>query len=249
MIARVRVLASKCSSTAAARSSALAQAASSWRSRARACRPKASSTSGGWCRYSARSTAWSRSASASMPRWRPARRSSARSWVRVSFAAARGGGGGGEDGAGLGAQQAVALVGEGGEDGRVVLAQQRAQLVVRAGAVPDRVLLGAGEHGDRLGQFGVGGQRPVRGQVGAQDVGQHQRVAGVGLLAAPPSAGPGSGTTAIGLIANTVASGGAQARPPAGRGWSRSPPGSAPRRCRRPRRAAAAARRTRPRRR
>jgi hypothetical protein len=35
-----------------------------------------------------------------------------------------GGGGGGEDGAGVGAQQAVTFVGEGRDDPRVVLAQQ-----------------------------------------------------------------------------------------------------------------------------
>ena len=97
---------------------------------------------------------------------------------------------------------------------------------MRAGAVPDRVLLGAGQHRDGLGQFGVGGQRAVRGQVGAQDVGQHQRVAGVGLLARRPRAGPGSGTPASGLIANTGRARWPAGRRPAGRGWSRSPPGS-----------------------
>jgi hypothetical protein len=54
---------------------------------------------------------------------------------------------------------------------------------VRAGAVPDGVLLGAGEHGDGLGEFGIRGQWSVRGLVGAQDVGQHEGVPGVGLLA------------------------------------------------------------------
>jgi hypothetical protein len=54
---------------------------------------------------------------------------------------------------------------------------------VRAGAFPHRVLLGAGQHGDGLGQLGVRRQGPVRGQVGAQDVGQHERIPGVGLLA------------------------------------------------------------------
>ena len=42
---------------------------------------------------------------------------------------------------------------------------------------------GPGQHGDGLGEFGISGQRPVGGQVGAQDVGQHQCVAGVGFLA------------------------------------------------------------------
>jgi hypothetical protein len=54
---------------------------------------------------------------------------------------------------------------------------------VRAGAVPDGVLLGAGEHGDGLGEFGIRGQWSVGGLVGAQDVGQHEGVPGVGLLA------------------------------------------------------------------
>jgi hypothetical protein len=49
------------------------------------------------------------------------------------------------------------------------------------GAVPDRVLLGAGQHRDGLGQLGVGGQRPVGVQVGAQHVGQDERVAVIGF--------------------------------------------------------------------
>ena len=62
------------------------------------------------------------------------------------------------------AQQAATLVGEGVQDGRVELPQQRPQLVVRAGALPDRILLGASEHGDRLGEFGFRRQRSMRGQ-------------------------------------------------------------------------------------
>jgi hypothetical protein len=34
-----------------------------------------------------------------------------------------------------------------------------------------------------LGELGIGGQRPVGGHVGAQDVGQHECVPGVGFLA------------------------------------------------------------------
>ena len=49
------------------------------------------------------------------------------------------------------------------------------------GAVPNGVLLGAGQHRDGLGQLGVGGQRPVRVHVGAQHVGQDERVAVVGF--------------------------------------------------------------------
>jgi hypothetical protein len=44
-------------------------------------------------------------------------------------------------------------------------------------------LLGAGEYRDRLDQFGIRWQGAVGGSVGAQDVGQHERVTGVGLLA------------------------------------------------------------------
>jgi hypothetical protein len=65
----------------------------------------------------------------------------------------------------------------------VVLAQMRAKPVVRGGARPDGVLLSAGEHRDGVGELGVGGQRPVRVGVGAQDVGEHDRVAVVGLAA------------------------------------------------------------------
>ena len=48
---------------------------------------------------------------------------------------------------------------------------------MRGGAGPDGVLLGAGQHRDGLGEFAVGGQRPVRVHVGAQDVRQHDSVA------------------------------------------------------------------------
>ena len=54
---------------------------------------------------------------------------------------------------------------------------------MRGGARPDGVLLGAGEHGDRLRELGVGGQCPVRVGVGAQDVRQDDRVAVVGFAA------------------------------------------------------------------
>jgi len=43
------------------------------------------------------------------------------------------------------------------------------------------VLMGAGEHRDRLGQFTVRGQETVRVAVGAQDVGQHHNVGVVTL--------------------------------------------------------------------
>jgi hypothetical protein len=53
-----------------------------------------------------------------------------------------------------------------------VLPQQGSQLVGQLLTVPDRVLLGTGEHGDRLNQLGVGWQRPVVVCVHPQDVGQ-----------------------------------------------------------------------------
>jgi hypothetical protein len=106
----------------------------------------------------------SRVASVSMPRLRPGR-----------------GGGGGQDGAGFGPQDAAAGIGERGEEAGVVLAQVGAELVVRGGAVPDGVLLGAGQHRDGLGQLAVTGERPVDVQVGAQDAGQHERVTVIGF--------------------------------------------------------------------
>ena len=44
-------------------------------------------------------------------------------------------------------------------------------------------LLGAGQQRDRLGQFGAGGQRPVRVGAGAQEVGEHGGVAVAGFAA------------------------------------------------------------------
>jgi hypothetical protein len=55
-----------------------------------------------------------------------------------------------EDGAGLAAGQSDALYLECFQRGGEVLAQQRAELVGQLLAVPDRVLLGAGQYRDRL---------------------------------------------------------------------------------------------------
>ena len=100
-----------------------------------------------------------------------------------------------QDGAGVWAGQAVLLGLEGVQGGRVVLAQMRPDLVDELLAGPDGVLLGAGEDGDGLDLLGVGGQWPVGVHVGAQDVCQHEGVAGVGLLAgdAVPVAVSGGG--------------------------------------------------------
>ena len=93
------------------------------------------------------------------------------------------GGGGGQDGAGFGAHDAAAFALECRQEPGEVLAQVGAELVVGLGAVPDGVLLGAGQHRDGLGQLAVGGQRPVRGHVRAQDPGQHGGVQLVALAA------------------------------------------------------------------
>jgi hypothetical protein len=113
---------------------------------------------------------------------RPALRSRARSRARVSLAVGRGGRGG-QDDAGLGAHDAALGAGEGGQEAGVVLAQVGAQLVVRGDPVPHRVLLGAGQHRDGLGELAVGRQRTVGVPVGAQHVRQDDRVAVVGLAA------------------------------------------------------------------
>jgi hypothetical protein len=113
---------------------------------------------------------------------RPALRSRARSRARVSLAVGRGGRGG-QDDAGLGAHDAALGAGEGGQEAGVVLAQVGAQLVVRGDPVPHRVLLGAGQHRDGLGELAAGRQRTVRVHVRAQDVRQDDRVAVVGLAA------------------------------------------------------------------
>jgi len=76
----------------------------------------------------------------------------------------------------LAGTQADAANPEGGQRGREVLLEVRAKLAGQLPAAPRRILLGTGEHGDRLGQLGVCRQRPVRGGVGAQDVRQRHRV-------------------------------------------------------------------------
>jgi hypothetical protein len=88
----------------------------------------------------------------------------------------------GEDCAGFGAGQVGGgAAGEGGQQTRVVLAQQRSQFLRCLDAPPDRVLGGAGEHGDHLGLVAVGGQLAVGVGVGAQDVGQGHGIDVVGL--------------------------------------------------------------------
>ena len=149
-----------------------------------------------------------------MPRRRPALRSRARSWAEGERGGGGRGGRGGQDGAGFGAGDAAAGLGEGGEEAGVVLAQVGAELVVRGGARPDGVLLGAGQHRDRLGELGVGGQRPVGVHVGAQDVRQHDRVAVVGFAARDrvpvPVAGHGHRVDGVDPAAGGAQAGGQQ---------------------------------------
>jgi hypothetical protein len=70
---------------------------------------------------------------------------------------------------------------EGGHRGREEGLEQGADAVGERDLLPGGVLLGAGE--DLQGGHGgaIGRQRAVRACVGAQDVGQHHRVEGVGL--------------------------------------------------------------------
>jgi hypothetical protein len=92
----------------------------------------------------------------------------------------------GRGGRGWGEQQYLDRGGKGqigkrGQCRRVVLAEQRTDLVGDLLAIPDGVLVGASKDPHSFGEFGVGGQRSVRVGVGAQDVCQHERIAGVGL--------------------------------------------------------------------
>lgn len=77
-----------------------------------------------------------------------------------------------EQGSGDGRGEAFAEVLEDGAEAGEVLAKVGAQAVAGLGAVPDGVLLGAGQSCDGLGQLAVCGEWRVLGAVGAQDVGQ-----------------------------------------------------------------------------
>jgi hypothetical protein len=95
--------------------------------------------------------------------------------------------------------------GEGGQRGRVEFAEQLTQLVVDLDAVPDGVLLGAGQHRDRAGSLAVAGQGPVGVPVGPQDVGQHDRVQRIRLHPRDPVAFPvASGRTSMPRAAATT---------------------------------------------
>ena len=67
---------------------------------------------------------------------------------------------------------------------RKVLPERVAQPVGLADAVPDQLLVGAGEDAHRAGLVAVAGDRPVVVAVGADEVGEQPGVAGVGLGAA-----------------------------------------------------------------
>jgi hypothetical protein len=82
---------------------------------------------------------------------------------------------------GAAGQSTLGQLGERGECGWVEVFEQIADLVADLLAGPHGVLLGAGQHPDRLGQFCIGGQHSVCTGIGANDVGQQHRVGGVGF--------------------------------------------------------------------
>jgi hypothetical protein len=121
-------------------------------------------------------------ATSSSRRCRPPRLSAATIRLRVSVAPA----------AGVGAMARMARASvlarllvwsERGEEAGIELAEDGADLLQGFGPSPGRVLVGAGQHRDRLGQLGVVGQRSVDVAVGAQNVGQQHGVGVVGLAA------------------------------------------------------------------
>ena len=144
-------------------------------------------------------------------------------------------------------QPTLGQLGERGQGGRVEVVEQVADLVADLLTGPHRVLAGRGQHPDRLGQLGVGGQRPVRGSIGAHNVGQQHRVGGIGFGPRHRIPGPiprgGQRVDRIDHPGRWRA-----ARPPTIRDRFRSPPGSGARRCRRPGPTASATARSRPRR-
>ena len=97
----------------------------------------------------------------SRPRLRPAFFKMPRSWVTVSLAASAGVGAAASTARASGRVMPPRASAKAARKAGKYLAQVRAEPVVRGGAVPDGVLLGAGQHRDGLGQLGAGGQRPV----------------------------------------------------------------------------------------
>lgn len=83
----------------------------------------------------------------------------------------------------LARQQPLTFVYERLKDCRVVLAQARTEPIVSASAVPERVLLGSREDGNRSGQVGVVRQRPMLFRIGPQDVRHYKCILVIGLLA------------------------------------------------------------------
>ena len=72
---------------------------------------------------------------------------------------------------------------EGLQEGGVVLPEQRAELIGQLLSAPDRILVGAGQDGDRLGSLGVDGQAAVGRAVGTEDIGQQHSIGLVRLHA------------------------------------------------------------------
>ena len=145
--------------------------------------PKASSTRAGWRSCGSRSCCWIVAARVVSPRWRPAAAQRGDD-LRLGQPRRPGrGGGNGQHRAGFGCGDSAGALGEGVQETREVLPQQRPQFVAGPGAPPGGVLMRPGQHGDRLRQFGVGGQPAMLVGVGTQDVGQRDGITMVGLLA------------------------------------------------------------------
>lgn len=70
---------------------------------------------------------------------------------------------------------------EGTQCARVELPKRAPQLVHLPLPGPDQVLVRSGEHLDRLGELTVTGELPVVAPVGADQIGQHLRIAGSDL--------------------------------------------------------------------
>src|ERR1700694_3818953 len=115
-----------------------------------------------------RNAAWMSRARAAMLRWRPPRLSAEWIAARLRWAPCFGGRCAAQDAQGV----AVGEVLEGHQGGRVVLAQRTAQGVGVPRAGPDQVLVGPGEHLDRLNIGTVAGDPAAVVPIGAYQIGQ-----------------------------------------------------------------------------
>ena len=136
-------------------------------------------TAGGTSSWGERSASRIAAARRSMLRWRPPRLSAERIWEMRSRAASRGPGAAGQHAHGV----AVGKLREGLQCTRKVLPERVTQPVGLADAVPDELLVGAGEDAHGAGLVAVAGDLAVVVAVGADEVGEQPGVAGVGLRA------------------------------------------------------------------